>query len=273
MWGTIGKGEIWKNEIRNKAKDGSYYWVDTTIIPLINKDKKPYQYLSKKNEQTIISSIIYSQEQDREYFAEDLHEGLAQTLAGLSFQIHALDATLIESNDDSLKKSISSIKESIYLSLENSKRLAKELMPRSMMEYGLSPSIEAYIQNLRSTSSFSIEFSSSLKNKKLNKGIEITIYRTIVSIMKKAQSSPSTKKAAIELNDDNDFKIRIQIQGKIGLILDEDNIIKDSELMSLQKRVELYGGKMDFNLDAKQGFTNVNIKFESQLFDNKILKH
>ncbi len=46
MWRTIGRGRSWHAEICNKAKDGGLYWVDTTIVPVLDKDGLPQQFVS-----------------------------------------------------------------------------------------------------------------------------------------------------------------------------------------------------------------------------------
>lgn len=77
LWKTISSGNIWEGEVKNKAKDGSYYWVSTTIVPFHNDKGVIYQYMS------IRSDITKSKEADSRIEEEHAKTMYAEKMASL----------------------------------------------------------------------------------------------------------------------------------------------------------------------------------------------
>lgn len=93
MWNTISSGKIWRGEIKNKAKDGSFYWLKTTIIPIFDNSKKISHYIAIRTDITEIKEI-----REKLLSAERLSV-VGELSARLSHDMRNPLATIRNSND------------------------------------------------------------------------------------------------------------------------------------------------------------------------------
>ncbi|BBC25931.1 PAS domain-containing protein [Pseudanabaena sp. ABRG5-3] len=79
MWLTISRGEIWRGEICNRHKNGSLYWVESTIVPFVDPQGRPFQYLAIRYDITA-RKLAQANLQQENIFRQQIMENMAEGL-------------------------------------------------------------------------------------------------------------------------------------------------------------------------------------------------
>lgn len=123
LWKTITQGHVWKAELKNRAKDGTYYWITLTITPVLGIDGKPIKYIGvafditaqKQQEEQIRTALEISKAQEAELRQTtneliEAQEEMRKTQVELRGQINALNNAAIVAETD-LRGNITTLNE------------------------------------------------------------------------------------------------------------------------------------------------------------------
>ncbi|HXA01575.1 MAG TPA: PAS domain-containing protein [Cytophagaceae bacterium] len=261
MWETISSGEVWNDEIKNKAKDGSVFWLDTTIVPVLNTKGIPISYIGiyaditqkfkqSINEQKIkTASVIEGQEKERKKIARELHDGLGQKLTALKFHIEGVKGAASKKEKERLEE----IKKMLYDTIGEVRRISFNLMPSALNDFGIVPALKHLSEQVSKSSDVDVIFENNSTIERLNKTVEINLYRIVQEALNNAIKYSEADQINISLDNTGErFKILVADNGKgFSLASKGKSNGSGNGITNIQERTRLIDG--EFSIETEPG--------------------
>jgi signal transduction histidine kinase len=214
---------------------------------VLQRSKRKHQADIIKEKEKGFAQVIEATENERDRISKDLHDGIGQQLTALKLSLSSLSKKVGEQ----YQGDISSIVESFSKSTEDVRLLSHQMMPRMLMEFGLSEAIDDLLKNSFLHSEINYEFQHRGLDQRIDKNVEIAVYRVIQELISNTLKHAKASNFSVQL---------IRTNKKLaGFVMDDgkgfnsDQLANGHGLNNMKSRISLIGGTINIDSSPNQG--------------------
>ncbi|WP_258100304.1 tetratricopeptide repeat-containing sensor histidine kinase [Marinoscillum pacificum] len=215
------------------------------------------QYQAKQNQKLQLAilnekergfeSVIQATEEERKRISKDLHDGIGQQLSALKM---ALTNIASNTSDEDQQEDLEMIIDQFSKSAEEVRQVSHQMMPRTLMDYGLVNAIEDLLQNSFKFSDIKYDFEHRLINERFDERIEISLYRVLQELINNIIKHSQASEISVQL---------IQNKGKLLLFVEDNGKGMNNDasnghgLLNIKSRLDMVKGTVNYEPSPSSG--------------------
>jgi len=204
----------------------------------------------------LLTKAIHAQEEERQRISADLHDGVAQWLAGASYHAQTVDALLSGNGSDEARGELATMESTIDKSLKELRRVLTGLRPPALDELGLNHALRQSLEALR-TEGLDCRFSEVGTPVRLPSSVEITVYRAVQEALTNIRKHASATKVNLRLQFQTDkLLVEVRDNGRgfnLSHTLDSAVSVGHIGLLGMKQRAEMLGGDIRIQTGEEGG--------------------
>ncbi|MCW2119328.1 histidine kinase [Flavobacterium sp. 7A] len=276
------KKEVWQGDVFDHASDGTGFWLDATLIPIIDKKGCVYQYLmvsnditkrkfteeelkrvnelqlrAKQIEQKIKSySILAGQEKERTRVAAEIHDGIGQMLTSMRMRME-----MLVTKHPNIQQDMDRVNSLLKSIIDETRRICSDLLPSVLGDFGLKSATSELLRNIEEEAQIVVIFDEEINPEFLTQEVEMGVYRILQESLNNIVKHSNTQSIDISLcNNSDKLVMSITDYGKGFNYIEKslyevDKTRKNNGLRIMKERAEIIGGKLKIESVKNEGTT------------------
>ncbi len=152
--------------------------------------------LRRETEKRVLAAVIKTEEQERQRFAKELHDGLGPLLSVIKMLVSGLDGNNSMEVNDKIKLNL---RQAVDEAICGVRDISANISPHILNNFGLKDAVEAFIKRLRQTENFKVCFTTNLSAERFGYNVEVVVYRVICELINNTLRHANATKVTIDL--------------------------------------------------------------------------
>lgn len=200
-----------------------------------------------------LRAMIEATEEERKRIAKDLHDGVVQTLTGLSLRLQK-GFSLLNNVSEEQKQRYTQSQAILDESIAEIRHISHQMMPRALAEMGLIPAMEDMLEKSLGNTSMSYEFEHhNVKGKRFQESVEISLFRISQELINNIIKHAGAKAVSIQLLQTKSHLVLVIEDNGKGFQVQEIHATNGIGLMNITSRAKAINGEVHYEPSPKQG--------------------